>query len=236
MILSYNPVRAQNFNKTKRPKSDIDVNAGTKHSDIVKRDRIGNSLLINSKVYTKHGVSAELFNGKFVVRAEVLGAGNSLGTLINEDKDRVVLVKEGILWVTVGESTQVPTRLTDGAYFVAYKGIKYSLSSDGKSNVELVFIEEPDYASSVTVLSEGCVRIMDTSVIENNTEDISIKARRADSSLAKEASVALASTRTQRRQKRPNFEVATTLTASANSAEYIGVSPKPLGAEAFGDE
>jgi hypothetical protein len=229
--MSYNPHLAANFNKTTQPRQTPDFRAGITHSEIMKRNGIGNTIPNQNRVKTTNGIAVELFSGPFVVRSELMAAGNSSGKIVNSKKDRVILVQKGVLCVLVNKE-EIPRQIRDGQIFIAHKKEQYELATLGNIDVELVFIEEPDYASSVKVLSEGNVRAMDTSSLTDGVEETkSPRVRTSNQSKSLEASLEIAKVRNSKRDN--THKTVNTLVDSPNSDAVLGLNPRPMGPAAF---
>src|SRR5687768_15036766 len=99
--MSYNPVRAQGRTARRRPASN--PHAGVKHSDIVRTRGVGSSLPpLSARESSEHGFGVPVFAGSdFVVRHEVMYQGNNSGIGVNEEADRIILVRRGLLFLTI---------------------------------------------------------------------------------------------------------------------------------------
>jgi hypothetical protein len=229
--MSYNPHLSANFYKTTQPRHAPDFRAGTTHGEIMKRHGIGSTLPNQNRVNTATGIAVELFSGPFVVRSELMSAGNSSGKIVNSKKDRVILVQKGTLCVLVNKE-EIPRQIKAGNVFVAKKKEEYEIATLGNTDVELVFIEEPDYASNVKVLSEGNVRAMDTSSLMSGLEETTPpRVRTSDQSKSLEASLEIAKVRNSKKEN--THKTINILVDSPNSDAVLGISPKPLGPGAF---
>src|SRR5690606_14244261 len=105
--MSYNPARAKNFYKNANRRRKQDPHAGTKHSDIMRRQGFGSALPAGNRVATPRGMAATLFDGpNWTARIETIAAGNNLGYGVNHEADRLYSVLSGVLYVIVGEGEE----------------------------------------------------------------------------------------------------------------------------------
>ena len=258
--MSFNPVRAKNFYKNpSRRRRPADPRAGTKHSDIMRRQGVGLTVPGTNRFGTGTGFASDVFKGKdFTVRSEVLHAGNATGFGFNQEGDRVYQVMRGNLFITVGndEGGKDIVQIQTGGQFVAPRGMQYNVATSTE-DVELLIIETAGYDDTWDEQEPGVAR-----PVENPTQQSAGPAtpttRRLDQTKAKQQAVAAARQTARRRGRRPAPKVAagptpavqggggaTTQTGSsklgrntttnANSGNVTGVSPMPGGPGAFRD-
>jgi len=247
--MSFNPVRASNFYKRNRTSACAqDPHAGTKHSDIMRRQGLGLTVPLTDRVTTATGIASTLMQTeRFVVRSEVIGAGNNLGLGANPTQDRLIICRAGSLFVQLmddGSSTY--HRLQSGAHLRLLKGTTYRICATGTEDAEVLFIEDPGYAQNFVFIEVPETRGLGNSVLTAMTPDTRPPEgqRRADQSVAK------AVVRTRRRPTRtaaaatPASQAGTRTVTGAtvvgrnaasnpNSANVIGVNPRPMGAGGY---
>lgn len=244
--MSYNPTRAANFyrNTSKRRMRTPPKGSGVKHSDIMRRQGIGQEVPLQGRVTTSTGISAPIFEGgKFTVRTEVINAGNQHPYGVNENSDRVYRVLSGVLYVTVCTGMQNDPekgvqehkevrQVQAGSTFQAAKGLRYSVSSSN-AEVELLIIEDKNYDKGWKTLEEGVVRAAENT-LSGTTPDSPRPTRRRDQSKAKAAAQAQARKRVP--QPTTSGKVGRNKSGDANSAAVPGVNPMPAGPGAYSDE
>lgn len=243
--MSYNPVRAANFyrNTSKARRRNPPPGSGTKHSDILKRQGVGQTVPLNNRTETLHGVGAPIFEGgKFVVRSEVMFAGNATDYGVNEKNDRVYQVNSGVLFATVkvGEKNEggEPQAIRDvievqaGGTFRAPKGLEYSVATS-TGPVELLIIEDKNYDKNWKRLSPGVSSTETSPVLAGATPDRPVQHRRRDQSKAK----AQAETAARSRGARPQTggKIGRNTSIDANAANVRGTNPMPAGPGAYSD-
>jgi mannose-6-phosphate isomerase-like protein (cupin superfamily) len=251
--MSYNPVRAKNFyrNTSKRPRRQ-DPHAGIKHSDIMRRQGMGQTLPTEGRQQTPHGFGATIFSGEdFNVRSEIIAAGNNLGFGVNEEADRVYQVIRGPLFVIIeGEQgTKDVLQVQDGGNFRAPRGLKHGVASSGTNDVELLVIESASYADTWQQIEDGVARTSEDLAAYTNNQaaqqaQINIAdappARRRDQSKAKKQAVKEAAKRRRRQPKMAasptpaqtaaaGQKVGRNASKNANSGNVQGVNPMPMG-------
>lgn len=242
--------RKNNNKKVRR----LDPHAGTKHSEIMKRRGVGVTVPMEDREPTPHGFTAGVFSGDFVVRHEVIGAGNNLGFGVNKKGDRVIRVSSGQLFVFVSDKenkgNKTILKIIAGRYFRAPKGLKYGLAASGTEDVELMVIESPNYADGWKLLEEGETRevsnvlagvhpeeatsvessqLIDVDLVETRTK------RRRRTSKAKEQALSQARKNKKVSKVIPQAangagqRVGRNASTNANSATVVGVNPRPSG-------
>jgi len=249
--MSFNPVRAKNFYKSHRKRHPVNPHSGTKHSDIVRKNGLGVTVPAENRRETIHGFASELFgNDNFVVRSELLRAGNSTGFGVHHKSDRLYVVTRGMLYVTIegqpakkGESAPrniLP--IQQGGCFRAVKGLRYGVASSGTSDVEIMVIEDAGYTQGLEAIDAPESREYVEQPTIASPQPIPESRRRPTNQKAKQVQNATAGKR-NRRRGRPvgKQQPGTTQTASgsvnagrskadnANSANVIGVNPRPMG-------
>lgn len=251
--MSHNPVRAANWHKRNgRPRRQLNPHAGTKHSDIVRRQGMGATVPLANRQQTNSGFMASVMEADgFSIRQELVRAGTSIGYGCNPNADRVFRVLDGMLFVfeqnaKTGERTQ--RALNKGAYFCAPRGVPHGYATSGTADCELLIIETPGYYKGWETVEEGVVSTNQPQVaIAPNAPDLMRPARRPrGESKAKEQAV-----RSQRRKVRrqpvrvrpggaPRMPSATgapsvgrNASTNSNSANVAGVNPMPMGAGAY---
>jgi hypothetical protein len=239
--MSFNPVRAASFYKNRKGTRHPDnPHAGTKHSDIVRRQGLGVTIPMADRTATATGLAAVLMaNDKFVVRSEVIGSGNHLGLGMNKKQDRLLIIRVGSLFVQVNneENPQESTfhRLQMGAHIKLPAGLVYKIAASGTEDSEVLFVEEPDYAAGFEYLERPETRGLSAeSVLTGNTPFVTSE-RRTDQSVAKAQAVETATRTARRRPAKLGAAVAAAVT-NANSVSVQGVNPRPMGAAALSDE
>lgn len=229
----YNPARAEGKLHTRR--RVYDPHAGLKHSDIVRKAGVGTSAPeLAKREKTNHGYSANVFSGfKFVVRHEVVYAGNSIGFGVNNKGDRVFFVRLGVLFATVelpdGSRTVFP--VTQGTCFRAPKGTKYGYATSGTSDLEMDVIETPNYSDSWEVIGEATTRMTVEPVLA--APDVTLPTRRKLASKAKDQAISMAVEQQQLR-RRQTKGIAKSF--NPNSGTQVGVNLKPMGPNIDGND
>ena len=226
----YNPTRQQQKGR-RRPQ--LNPHAGTKHSDIMRRQGAGRgapSVVNQSK--TPHGFGNAVFEcDGFTVRYETMFAGNNTGMLVNEDGDRTIRVLSGVVFLLTeevdkeGKATQHQTRIAAGQHINAARGTRHAVATSGTTDVELLFIETPGYLETATALSAGVGSIPEDAVMvppEHTTP-----ARRASQEKAQAQAELIQKTRQRRRA--PRKKTSGPFSENANSAAAMGVKPRPSG-------
>jgi len=246
--MSFNPVRAANFGKRHRGNRTYDPHAGTKHSDIMRRQGLGQTIPMSDRTPTATGFAATLMaNDKFVVRSEVIGAGNNLGLGSNETQDRLLMCQRGSLFVEIREDNEVSgfSRLQAGSHMSLVKGLVYRICASGTEDSEVLFIEEANYAAGFKFIQAPETKgLSPETVLAASTPDSQIEntGRRTDQSLAKAASVRVAAARVGKQLRGPSspaYVAAASKQAQANAgkrtvtgATHIGRSPAASSASA----
>lgn len=222
------------------------VSAGTKHSDIMKRRKIGRNAPATDQIKTNHGFKKFVFSCKaFTQTFECLYAGNNTGFGVNHTGDRIIKVERGTVYVTtadVEKSTNVQTnkdirKFGEGAFINLTRGTGYSLATVGNIDVELLITETTGYDKKWILLDE-------TSVVEKIDEEAfvpppqSTKTRREgrNSNKAREYAERLAAKRN--RKSRPGAQpVQERVKAPTRvSAAVPGVNPPLLNFAAMADD
>lgn len=242
--MSHNPVRAKNFYKNNKKQRILNPHAGTKHSDIMKRQGSGFTTAMSGRTSTPYGFSACVFEGKnFVVRSEYLGAGNSWGFGVNEKGDRLYRVNTGILFVTV-ETDGVSQLLTiqPGGTFQAARGTKHCIATS-TSDVELIVVESVNYAKNWTIVgAEPAVSGSTVSMVAASSD--AAPPRRRDSRKAKAYAASLSRDKGRKvSPNRPGFSnplpqsaIKATKATPLMATNAKGVNLKPAGARAFAED
>jgi mannose-6-phosphate isomerase-like protein (cupin superfamily) len=252
--MSHNPVRAANFykNNNKRRRT-VDAHAGTKHSDIMRRQGVGTSIPGTARYGTGHGFAADVFKGPdFTIRAEILAAGNAIGYGVNVEGDRVYQVMRGQLFITVADGTakKIVTVQAGGSY-VLPRGLAYSVATSTE-DVELLIIESTGYRQTWTEESHGIARAFEGSPSVSAGPQAPTETRRRDQSKAKAQAAASAQALNKRRRRPPKAvaapptgarrgaitqtgaqKIGRNAAANPNSAAVVGVSPMPTGAGGY---
>jgi mannose-6-phosphate isomerase-like protein (cupin superfamily) len=261
--MSFNPVRAANFhrNRGKGTRHPNDPHAGTKHSDIVRRQGLGVTVPFSSRIATPSGFAATLMaTDKFVVRSEVIGAGNHQGLGRNAKHDRMLILRVGSLFVQVnevdkGSDEPVATfhRLQEGSHFCIPRGTTHKIAASGTEDAEVLFIEEPHYQRGFEYYEQPEVRgLSPESTLTAAAPDARlgpVSTRRIDQTIAKTQAVQAAQSA---RRRRPGKRVGTPMPSGAqtvsgevnvgrhapeaNSSNVVGVNPRPMGAAGFSPE
>jgi len=254
--MSYNPVRANNFYKRNRGNRVLNPHAGTKHSDIMRRQGLGITVPMADRTQTATGVASTLMETSgFVVRAEVIAAGNNCGLGVHKTKDRMLLCRTGSLFVRVAvdEGTQGSNeyhRLQAGAHVRLPRGTVYSIASSGTEDAEVLFVEDPDYMTGFIYLENPeTVGMSDQSTLSAAAPDMILQPRRTDQSIAKAQALQQAKETAVRMRRRPArasvtpgtqmasgaTAVGKNATVNANSGNVTGVNPMPAGPGAYQD-
>jgi len=237
----YNPVRFNQpyRNNNKRRARQLDPKAGIKHSDIMRRQGLGQTIPLMGRISTPYGVSAEIFAGEdFTVRSEFINSGNNLGYGVNKKAERVYQVAKGVLYVTYDNNgARNIIQIQEGGTFRAPKGLAHSVSSSN-SDVELIVIESSGYMKDWKVLMDEEVVTSTVPSLLATTPDVPATPRRKDQSKAKAAAEQQA--RKRARSTSPNVaasgKIGVNKIRSSNSANVVGVNPRPGGPGAYSDE
>lgn len=256
--MSYNPVRAASFykNRGKGVRHPQNPHAGIKHSDIMRRQGLGVTVPMASRTMTPHGLAATLMESEaFVVRSEVIAAGNSLGRGLNSKQDRLMIVRVGSLFVeTTDEVSQqaIMHRLQTGAHVKLTKGLIHKIATSGTEDAEVLFVEEPGYQEGFEYIERPELKGMHAeAVLAGHTPDAAtqITARRHDQTVAKSQATQAAVKRGRRRVARTaagptpassgqaaGSAIGRNASTNPNSGNVEGVNPQPMGAGAYGGE
>ncbi len=243
--MSYNPVRAaQPYRNTSKRRRRVDPKAGIKHSDIMRRQGVGQSVPLAGRTRTSHGVGAPIFDGdKFIVRSEVVFAGNSTDYGVNDKADRVYQVTSGVLYATVktgenkdGSPIRENVAVQAGGTFRAPKGVSYCVST-ATSDAEILIIEDKGYEKNWTKIEEGTVsEAKNTATLAGETSDAPTQKRRKNQDKAKAAALANAKKRGRSTSPNVNKRVGVNKTTSSNAPNVSGTNPMPAGAAAYKDD
>jgi len=252
--MSFNPVAAANFGKRRKQRKQALPRQGTKHSDIMRRNGLGTTLPMDARLYSRSGMAALLFSGKdFVVRGELLAAGNATSYGFNPKGDRMYLVRDGALFVTFedAEGNKQIKQFQSGSSFSAPAGTKHCVGSSGTADVEILVIESAKYGDKWQELEAGVGSgLPQNAVLAVGPQPI--PARTGDIDKAKRAAVAERVSRNRRQPKSAELTAAQrgqagprTVTGSQNigrntasnpnSGNVTGVNPMPSGPGGFRD-
>lgn len=246
--MTFNPVRAENFNKRNRPRHELNPHAGIKHSDIMKRQGVGVTIPLDSRVNTPNGISALLFSGEdFVVRSELVASGNASDFGMNECDDRVYVIRNGVLFVRVGQEdgSSKMMQFQSGDVFRAPKGTKYSVAASGTHDVELLVIETANYDAGWQTIETGVAAGLGANVVlsgESPSVDVPRIERRRDQTLAKAQAEEIAAPRRRKLRMSASTElsaggnVRATRGSDPNSGTVLGVNPRPMGPGGVGED
>lgn len=237
--MSFNPVRAANFTRRAAPRV-YDPKAGTKHSDIIRRQGVGFTVPMLGRENTATGIAVTLTaNDKFVVRSEVIGKGNNLGLVVNDTQDRLLLLRAGSVFVQVhADGDSKSHRLQVGSHINIPKGLAHLIASSGTEEAELLFVEEPGYAQNCKILTQPETQGL-SAVLAGNVPVVSVDpVRRTDQTVVKAQALSSAKERARRQPGRVVDAAGVakpvgSVRAPVDSAQVIGVNPRPLGAAAF---
>jgi hypothetical protein len=220
----YNPHRAE-VEQARGRRENMDVNAGIRHSEIVKREGVARGVPTDAKrTNTAHGLAYELFDCQaFQVRHEVLYAKNSTGVGINDEGDRVVIVQRGVLFATVEDEkgNLVYRQLQVGGVLQAKRSTRYALASSGVDSVELLVIETPDYDKTWKVLGDP--------VVTEGAENQLASATSLVTAVAPRNAALDAKTREQAAAASGQPVRVATKKAAGGPDTVLGVNPRPSG-------
>jgi hypothetical protein len=164
----------------------------------------------------------------FSVRYELFLAGNNSGYGVNEEGNRTIRVLRGSLFAAYEneKGMRITERIHEGGHLHVKAGTKHSYASSGTGDVELLFIETPDYAAGWSQLEDGVFR-EEESVIA--APSAARPGRRSEGSKAKEQALKADKRRT-RRQGTSNKVVSPqdALAATGAAASQPGVNPQPM--------
>lgn len=240
-------------NKRGRKRRPVDVHAGVKHSDIMKRAGLGGTVPLEDRRQESYGFSAAVFNAEnFTVRSAVIGAGNNLGLGVNPEADRVFRVQRGVLFAYVVTDTIIDQdsgeesyqqdilQVQEGSLFRAPRGMKYAVASSGTADVEVLIIEDKDYDKTWQPLGEAVMRPVSGMMTgATPSEPIPMGQRRtSDQARSRQVAAQQAARRQRRRQPRGPVaaanaaghvapQIGANAATNANSANVVGVNPKP---------
>jgi len=250
--MSYNPTRAKNFykNPSRRRRLAPNPHAGTKHSDIVRRNGMGATVPLENRQQTASGFMASVFeNDKFSVRQEVLAAGSSIGWGCNKKADRVIKVLTGVLYITVEEGGEKAMKTVQaGGYFRAPRKTQYGYATSGTADAEILVIESADYHKTWESLEDSIAPSGQPQIfVQPAASSTNRPARRSKEDRTQAVSQALRTASKGRRRKPQRMAVQAAqsgagdarigknTTTNTNSGNVAGVNPMPGGAAAFRD-
>lgn len=223
----YNPERNKKNQKNRLRQQN--PHAGTKHSDIVRKHGVGVGAPIKQVLKrSAHGRFSPIFDcDSFSVRYELFMAGNNSGVGVNPKGERTIRILRGSLFVTYEDTKGevVSERIHQGAHLHVPANVKHSYATSGTSDVELLFIETPQYEDGWERLTDATLLCEDASMIM--ATPTAAKSGRRDSNKAKEQAVRSAA----RKARRVGTKVVSpqdALAASGASAVSVGVNPKPM--------
>jgi quercetin dioxygenase-like cupin family protein len=250
--MSYNPVRAKNWNKrSNRRRQPLNPHAGTKHSDIVRRAGMGATVPLENRQQTASGFMASVMeNDDFSVRQEMIGAGASIGFGLNPTGHRLIRVLSGLIFITEEvKGARVLKKIQAGGSFRAPAGVAHGYSTTGTADAEILIVESPGYHAGWEELEAG--------VISSNRPQVFVKPAAADlnrpsrrpkeESKAKEQAIRVSRRRVRRQPRRGRqaavaprgpspsgaAQVGRNASKNANSGAVAGVNPQPMGAGAY---
>lgn len=134
-------MRQQNRKRRHQPTK----NDGLKHSEIVRQKGLGGAVTRSSaKVKTKHGyATVSCQNTKFVVKHELMLAGNSTGLGSNDKGDKYIKILSGSLYVQRNGSQF--TRCLTGTEIYLPRGETYCVATTGTEDADLLIVETANY-------------------------------------------------------------------------------------------
>lgn len=224
----YNPTRNTKSKKARLRRQN--PHAGTKHSDIVKRNGVGGNAPVSQVlVHSLHGRESSIFScDNFEVRYELFLAGNSSGYGVNEKGDRTIRVLRGTLFVTFEamNGEKITKRIAPGAHLHAPAGMKHMFATSGTEDAELLFIETPDYRDDWQQLEDPVINKVNQPVL--SSPEAAIPARRKSTKAYEQAANA-AARKGRRRGKGPKVvSPQTALAATGAQAAVTGLNPQPM--------
>lgn len=217
----YNPTR--NNKSTPRPRSQPPLGSGITRAQIMQKHASPSSIPSGDRTPTPHGYSVKLLaTEQFVTRYEVMFQSQSTGFGVNEEADATAFVVRGILYAFVeNEGQREMVKLPQGNFIHLRKGSKFGLATGSDEGVELYFTETPDFAKTYKSLEAPVIgQFQAPSFVEN---DVPKSIRMRD-----EKSYVHAQTQADNRGRRRQTE-GKAPARNANSANVIGVSPRPSG-------
>lgn len=225
--MSWNPTRLEKKNAQRI----VPPNAGTRHSDIVKK--YGGSSLVpagSNKIQTKFGYHIPLFScDNFNARIEIMYQSSSTGFGFNPTGDRTLLIRRGTLWVLIenDKGFKESIKLPEGNSFHAPKGTKYGLATSGVDGVELYVCETPGYDKDWAVIDEPVIGEIPASAMEESQSIVATPTVRKiqDPVTVAQAKEMAEAVQARRRTPKPQD----TSPINANSTNSNGVNLRPSG-------
>jgi len=245
--VAHNPTRTKNFYKnTDRRRGRVrQKGAGTKHSDILRRQGVGMTMAIDKGQKTASGFSTVIFEGKdFIVRGEVLAENNLTPFGVNAKADRIYYVTHGILFANVQDGDKIKTmQFQAGDTFKAVRKTHYSVAS-ANTAVEMIITESTDYEKNFKKSQDGHFNASSNFIASANETNRNVAKpapRRPRRNQAKAKAVQAEVARRKfgggPRAGTPSAAAAAPNGgANANSANSVGANPRPMGPGAFRDE
>jgi hypothetical protein len=244
--MPYNPHRSKQLVR-QRQRTEA-IGAGIKHSEILKRRKIGKTAPVANQLNTPHGFRKEVFECKtFSQVFECLYAGNNTGFGVNFSGDKTIKVERGTVYVstaTVDKNTHEQTnkniqKIGEGAFINLPRGTAYSLATTGNIDVELLITETAGYSKKWIMLdASNIVQHIDEEATVIQPESTKTHRAGRESTKAKEYAETLAAKRNRKaRAVNPSQapQNGQTVTPSL-SAAVAGVNPPLINMAALTDD
>lgn len=226
--MSYNPTRLDPNRNHQRPSPP--PGSGLAHSDIVRKHQAPSFMPAGMRSQTPHGYHVPLFEcDAFTTRYEVFYSKNATGVGMNPEGDRTLMVLRGFLYADMEreDGTFETVKLQEGHSLNVPRGKKFSLATSGVDNAELVVTETKDYAKTWQQLTDptfGDTFAIPTAGVQSAP---TVVRRGADPVTMQQAEDIKEETMVRRRRAAAGSKPAPS--GNANSANAIGVNPRPGG-------
>lgn len=226
--MSYNPSRVdsnKNFQRHSPPPG-----SGLAHSDIVRKNQAPSFMPVGSRVVTQHGYMIPIFECEsFKTRYEVFYSRNATGTGVNPSGDRTIMVLRGSIYADVELENGVfeTVKLQEGHSLNVPRGKKHALATSGVDNAELFITETVDYEKTWEQISPPTIG-NEIVLPELQMQSAPTVVRRGNNPVTMQQAEDIKEQAITRRQ-RASVGSTTAPAGNANSANTIGVSPRPGG-------
>lgn len=257
--MSYNPARQQGgVSVNPRRQRRLDPRAGIRHSEIIAKQGPSAATMtdMRNRVETPRGWRSVMFCGDdFEMIFEYICSKNSTGGLLHPEKDRVLRLMAGELYVTMNDET---VHLRSGSSFILPKGIEYKIATSGTLDAEIIFCQGANYEKDLEQRSEPEAISAETKMSSVGDDDVPVRQKTSTEQTRQQAEK-IAEERRQRdiakRQGLPRVvdEQSLAATSGAESVappsprrtpprrvlpgqQVTGVNPRPMGAGGPGED
>jgi len=225
--MSFNPTRLDPAFKSRSNHRQPPPGAGTTHSQIALKYARPRTVPPGDKKSTPHGHAVTLFTTPdFVVRHEVMFQKNNIGIGVNPKGDRSICLIKGTLFVNFEQNGVMQmVRLAEGNYFHFPKGTKYSLATSGTDGADFSVVESVGYEKTWTQIETPTAGEEISGNVEYEVAAPQVVRRQQDPNAVANALEQAQQAAARRRSPKQAAAAAW----SSNSANTIGVNPRPSG-------